>query len=72
MPDQWQAQILVRILLKATVIYVSEMEDEMIEKMHMIPANSLDEAILKAKAIVKNNNPKITAIPDGIAVMVVG
>ncbi|MBQ7108942.1 MAG: nickel-dependent lactate racemase [Clostridia bacterium] len=69
-PDQWQAQILVRILLKATVIYVSEMEDEMIEKMHMIPANSLDEAILKAKAIVKNNNPKITAIPDGIAVMV--
>ena len=27
-PDQWQSQILIRILMKAKVIYVSEMSDE--------------------------------------------
>lgn len=69
-PDQWEAQILLRILMHARVIYVSEMDDALIEKMHMIPAHSLNEAILKAKDILKNDNAKIVAIPDGISVMV--
>ncbi len=69
-PDQWEAQILLRILMHARVIYVSELDDALIEKMHMIPARSLDEAILKAKEILKNDNAKIVAIPDGISVMV--
>ena len=71
LPDQWQSQILIRILIKARVIYVSNMPDETIEKMHMIPAHSINEAITKAKEILKKENPEIVAIPDGVAVMVV-
>ncbi|MBQ2242154.1 MAG: nickel-dependent lactate racemase, partial [Clostridia bacterium] len=48
-PDQWQTQILLRILGHASVVYVSEMPDDVVEKMHMIPAHSLAEAIEKAK-----------------------
>ena len=51
-PDQWQSQILIRILMKATVIYVSEMDGKTVEEMHMIPAHSIGEAIDKAKAIL--------------------
>ncbi|MBR2292700.1 MAG: nickel-dependent lactate racemase [Clostridia bacterium] len=70
-PDQWQSQILVRILLKATVIYVSEAPDEMIKAMHMIPEHSIDAAIKRAKEILGKPDASITAIPDGISVMVV-
>ena len=69
-PDQWQTQILLRILMHAKVIYVSEMDDATIEKMHMIPAHSLEEAVTRAKALVGTPNPRITAIPDGVSVMV--
>lgn len=69
-PDQWQSQILVRILKKARVIYVSEMPDDMVENMHMLPAHSLEEAIAKAKELVTVENPIITAIPDGVSVVV--
>ena len=69
-PDQWQAQIILRVLQKARVIYVSKIDDETVEKMHMIPAHSLEEAMAKAKALVGVENPSVVAIPDGIAVMV--
>ncbi len=68
-PDQWQTQILLRILGHARVIYVSEMPDDVVEKMHMIPAHSLAEAIEKAKGMV-GEGAKIAAIPDGVSVMV--
>lgn len=70
LPDQWMTQILLRILLKQRVIYVSEMADETIRKMHMIPAHSIDEAIEKAKEILNKEKIKIAAVPDGISVMV--
>lgn len=68
-PDQWQTQILLRILGHASVVYVSEMPDEVVEKMHMIPAHSLAEAIEKAKGLA-GEGAKIAAIPDGVSVMV--
>ena len=68
--DQWQSQILLRILMRAQVIYVSELPDEMVQKMHMRPAHSLEEAMELAKQLLGNNNPTVNAIPDGIAVMV--
>ena len=71
-PDQWESQILLRILLHATVIYVSDAPDEMIKAMHMHPAHSLQEGIALAKKLVGADKPTITAIPDGVAVMVVG
>ena len=69
-PDQWQTQILLRILKKATVIYISELSDDLVRKLHMIPAHSIDEAVCLAKNILKKENATITAIPDGISVMV--
>ena len=70
-PDQWEGQILVRILQKATVIFVTDAPEQMISDMHMIPAHSVDEALEIAKKILKKDKPTITAIPDGLAVMVV-
>ena len=69
-PDQWQTQVLLRVLRKATVVYVSEMDDEVIEKMHMIPAHSIDEAIGIAKGILNKTDVTVVAIPDGVSVIV--
>ncbi len=69
-PDQWQSQILIRILMRATVIFVSEMSDDDVRSMHMIPARSLDDALKKAKDIVGGDDAKIVAIPDGVSVIV--
>lgn len=69
-PDQWQTQILLRVLKHANVIYISEMQDEIIEQMHMIPAHSIKEALGKAKHILKKDELSIVAIPDGVAVIV--
>ena len=71
-PDQWQTQIFIRVLQKATVIFVSKMDPDTVEKMHMIPAVDLDDAMARAKEILKKENSTITAIPDGVAVMVKG
>ena len=69
-PDQWQTQILLRVLMHASVVYVSDMDEETIEKMHMTPAKTLDEGIEKAKKILGIKSPKILAIPDGVSVIV--
>ena len=71
-PDQWQTQIFIRVLQKATVIYVSEADAKIVEALHMLPAKDLQEAMEIAKKLTKNENPTITAIPDGVAVMVKG
>jgi len=70
-PDQWQSQIFLRILQRAKVIYVSDASDDLIRDMHMTPAKSIDEALVVAKRLLQKENPTITAIPDGVAVMVV-
>ncbi|MBQ4150539.1 MAG: nickel-dependent lactate racemase [Clostridia bacterium] len=68
--DQWMTQILSRILMRASVIYVSTAPDELVKGYHMIPARTLEEAMIKAEEILGDKNAKITAIPDGVAVMV--
>lgn len=70
-PDQWQTQIFIRVLQKATVVYVSEAPDEMVKGLHMVPAHSLEEAMAIAEGIVKNPKATVTAIPDGVSVMVI-
>lgn len=70
-PDQWEAQILIRILLKASVILVSEAPDDMVRAMHMTPAHSLREAMRIAETILGNEKATVTAIPDGVSVMVI-
>lgn len=71
-PDQWQTQIFIRVLQRAKVIFVSKIAPEIVEKLHMIPAKDLQDAMQMAKDMVGKENPTITAIPDGVAVMVKG
>lgn len=68
--DQWQSQIFARLLLKATVIFISSCNDQLVEDMHMIPAHSVEEAMEKAKEIVKKEDYTVTVIPDGVSVIV--
>lgn len=71
LPDQWMTQILIRILNRATVILVSEAPDDMVRDMHILPAHSISEAMQIAKGVLKCEHPTVTAIPDGVSVMVV-
>ena len=70
LPDQWEFQILARILIKHTVILVTDMCDsEMIEAMHMKHAYTLEEALDMALEI-QGDDAKIAVIPDGVSVIV--
>ena len=71
-PDQWQTQIFIRVLQRAKVIFVSQVDPAVVEKLHMIPAANLENAMEMAKKLIGKENPTITAIPDGVAVMVKG
>ena len=69
-PDQWEFQILARILKKHTVILVSDLCDpEMIKKMHMQHAYTFEKA-LKMAFKIKGSDADITVIPDGVGVVV--
>lgn len=66
--DQWQYQILCRILEKHRVIFVTRRElAKIVTDMKMEYAESLDEAIYLADAEKKH----VVVIPDGIAVVIV-
>lgn len=69
-PDQWQTQIMLRVLMKATVIYISDAPDKIVKDMHMIPSHSIEDAVKKAEEILGNNSAQIVAIPDGVSVIV--
>ena len=67
-PDQWEAQILARIIRNFTVIVVSRPEMRtMVEEMKMRYAASLEEALQDAFALGKRT---LTVIPNGISVIV--
>jgi len=68
--DQWQTQIFLRILKKAKVIYISDAPDDMVRKMHMLPAHSIEEALHLAEEILGNPDAAITVIPDGVSVII--
>ncbi|KGI90342.1 nickel-dependent lactate racemase [Megasphaera elsdenii] len=71
--DQWEAQILMRMLLKFTIIMVTEAPQQMVEDMHMKCAASVDDALAMAKEVLAKKgitDPKITVIPDGVSVIV--
>lgn len=68
-PDQWESQILARILLKCKVIMVTNASKKMVENMHMKWAASIEEAIKMADEMLGNRG-KITIIPDGVSVIV--
>ena len=70
-PDQWQAQILARILKKARCIFVTGEENRaLIEGMHMDWAPDVNAALAMADSLTFTAAP-VTVIPDGVGVILV-
>lgn len=68
--DQWQAQILARVLCKCIVFMVtSEKNRPIVEQMNMRYAGSLEEAAARAKEIV-GSDAACVVIPDGVGIIV--
>ena len=66
--DQWESQILARMLKKHTIIMVTRPElKSMVEDMKMHFAPTLEEAVDMARAMGKQS---MTVIPNGISVIV--
>ena len=69
-PDQWESQILARILMKHRVIFVSRPEMEMtLREMKLDYAPDLNTAVAMARQD-KGQDASITLIPNGISVVV--
>ena len=69
-PDQWESQILARILMKHHVIFVSRPGmEQTLREMKLDYAPDLDSALEMARAI-KGAQAKVTVIPNGISVIV--
>jgi nickel-dependent lactate racemase len=69
-PDQWEYQILARILSEHRVILVTDLCDpQMIRAMHMEHASTLPEAVTHALSSA-GPDAGITVIPDGVGVIV--
>ncbi|MCE5222129.1 MAG: nickel-dependent lactate racemase [Clostridium sp.] len=69
-PDQWETQILARILSNYTVIVATDMCDpNIIKNMHMKHAYTFDEALELAYNI-KGKDADVVVIPNGVGVIV--
>ena len=69
-PDQWATQIMARILLKHTVVFVTDQCDHgLITDMGFKAVSTVDEAMAMAEKIV-GSDARITVVPDGVAVIV--
>ncbi len=70
LPDQWQAQILARILERCSVILVTDRcAPDLIYAMHMKQADTIDQALEMALKLI-GKDPEIVLIPDGVSVIV--
>jgi len=68
--DQWESQILARILVRHQVLYVAdESAKNILEDMHITYVPTIEKALEKALEI-KGKDAQITAIPEGISVIV--
>ncbi len=71
-PDQWQIQIFCRVLLRAAVVMTTGAgaPREMVERLGMRWAPSLDGALDAAADILGDASAGVTVIPDGVGVIV--
>jgi len=63
--DQWQAQIFARILSKHKIILVSQVPPDIVRDFHMIPAETVEQALRLADGLLKREGT-ICVIPEGI------
>ena len=69
-PDQWESQILARILSRFHIVLVSEADPALVKAMKMHPAKDLSHALQIAEDLLGRKG-SITAIPEGISTIVV-
>lgn len=69
-PDQWESQILARILSKFHVVLVSEADPELVKAMKMHPARELPQALEIAEKLLGKQGA-VTVIPEGISTIVI-
>lgn len=69
-PDQWQSQILARVLAHRRVILVTEKKwESTVRDMKMLYAPNLEEAAALARGLVGTSGT-VAVIPDGVSVIV--
>lgn len=62
--DQWEAQILAQLRLKASIhLYSDKLNDEEIKRSHLIPCRSIEETV--AGILRLNPDVTIAVLPDG-------
>ena len=68
-PDQWESQILCRILSRFHVVLISECDPELVRAMKMHPAKTMEEALATAERLLGRPGT-VTVIPEGISSIV--
>ena len=68
-PDQWESQILARILSRFRVVLISDADPEMIKAMKMHPAKDIAEALSIADTLLGYPG-SVTVIPEGISTII--
>ena len=69
-PDQWESQILARILSRFHVVLVSLADPELVKAMKMHPARDLPHALEIANNLLDKPG-SITVIPEGISTIII-
>lgn len=69
-PDQWESQILARILSRFHVVLVSQADPELVKAMKMHPARDLPHALELAENLLGKTG-SVTVIPEGISTIII-
>lgn len=71
LPDQWEAQILARILIKCkkTIIISTHVDPQIIKDMHMLHASTFHQALEMADALL-GGKEEMVIIPDGVGIII--
>lgn len=69
LPDQWQSQILARILSQYHVVLISKVDPALIASMKMHPARDISHALQIAEELLGYPGT-VTVIPEGISVII--
>ena len=68
-PDQWESQILARILSRFHVVLISEADPTLVTAMKMHPAANLQQALAIAESLLGYPG-SVTVIPEGISTII--
>ena len=68
-PDQWESQILARILSRFHVVLITQADPTLVRAMKMHPAADVEEALAIAETLLGREGT-ITVIPEGISTII--